>query len=49
MYIEKLLTKVQKQKQELAELYQVSETAVIWRGQTLYFVVKDGKEIRIGS
>lgn len=49
MYInfDKVMEKVRRHKRELAENYNVPESAVIWRGNNNYIVVKDGQEIRI--
>lgn len=43
----KPIDKAMRDKQELAEEYNVSVSAVVWLGDNKYIVIKDGKEIRI--
>ena len=43
----KPIDKAMHDKQELAEEYNVSVSAVVWCGDNKYIVIKDGKEIRI--
>lgn len=47
MNFEKIINKVSKWKQELAQAYNVPESCVIWRGNNRFIVLKDGKEIYI--
>lgn len=41
------IEKAIKDKKELAEIYGVSVSSVVWIGNNKYIVVKDGKEIMI--
>lgn len=41
------IEKAIKDKNELAEMYGVSVSSVIWIGDNKYIVIKDGKEIII--
>lgn len=47
MYIDKLLDKIRKDKEELAKSYDVVISAIVYIGNNKYIVVKDGREIRI--
>lgn len=44
---DKLYERVNKRRKELAETYDISESAVVWIGNNRFIVVKDDKEIRI--
>lgn len=41
------IEKAIKDKKELAEMYGVSVSSVVWIGENKYIVIKDGKEIMI--
>ena len=41
------IKKVQRDKEELAQSYEVPISAVVWIGDNKYIVIKDGEEIRI--
>lgn len=41
------IEKAIKDKQELAEIYGVSVSSIVWIGNNKYIVIKDGKEIII--
>lgn len=43
----KVIDKATRDKMELANLYDVSTSAIVWIGDNHYIVVKDGKEIRV--
>lgn len=44
----KLMEKVQRDKKELATIYNTDESNIVWIGDNKYIVVtRDGKEIRI--
>ena len=43
----KAIEKAVRDREELARVYNVSVSAVVWMGDNKYIVVKDGKEIRI--
>lgn len=43
----KAIEKAKKDRLELAELYNVSTSCIVWLGNNKYIVVKDGKEIKI--
>lgn len=47
MFSEKAIEKAQRDRAELAEEYNVPESAIVWIGDNKYIIVKDGKEIRI--
>ena len=47
MSIEKILDKVQKDEEELSEVYGVPESSIVWIGDNHYMVVKYGESIRI--
>lgn len=40
----KSIEKAQKDKEELAKIYGVSVSAIVWKGDNKYIVIKDGKE-----
>ena len=46
-FAHKTIEKAQKDKQELAENYNVPVSAVIWMGNNKYIVIKDGIQILI--
>lgn len=41
------IEKAIKDKKELAEMYGVSVSSVVWIGDNKYIIIKDGKEIMI--
>lgn len=41
------IEKAQRDREELAQSYDVSISAVVWIGDNKYIVIKDGEEIRI--
>ena len=41
------IEKAMKEKLKLAKEYDVSVSAIVWKGDNHYIVVKDGKEITI--
>ena len=41
------IEKATKDKKELAEIYGVSVSSIVWIGNNKYIVIKDGKEIII--
>lgn len=44
----KLMEKVQRDKKELATVYNTDESSIVWIGDNKYIVItRDGKEIRI--
>lgn len=43
----KAIEKVHKDKEELAKLYGVPVSAIVWKGDNKYILVKDGKEILV--
>ena len=48
MYIDKLMEKIKKDRQELAKSYNTSESSIVYIGDNKYIVVlPNGKEIRI--
>ena len=44
---DKVIEKVKKDKEELAKLYGVPVSSIVWKGDNKYIVIKDGKEILI--
>lgn len=48
MYIDRLMQKIQKDRKELAQSYNTSESSIVYIGDNKYIVVlPNGKEIRI--
>lgn len=45
--INKPIEKARKDKQELAKLYNVSSSSIVWKGNNKYIVIKNGKEILV--
>jgi hypothetical protein len=46
--MEKMLNKIQKDKQELAKSYNVNVSSIVWIGNNKYIVkLENGEEIRI--
>ena len=43
----KAIEKAQRDREELADSYGVPVSAVIWKGNNKYIVIKDGKQIKI--
>lgn len=46
-FSEKAIEKAAKGSEELAKLYEVPTSAVVWIGNNNYIVIKDGREIKI--
>lgn len=44
---DKVIEKAKKDKEELAKLYGVPVSSIVWKGDNKYIVIKDGKEILI--
>lgn len=43
----KAIDKARKDKEELAKLYDVPVSSIVWKGNNKYIVGKDGKEILV--
>lgn len=43
----KTIEKANKDKEELAKLYGVPVSAIVWKGDNKYTIVKNGKEVQV--